>query len=165
MCRNRGGLWRTGRDGNGSNVISFPAGITDSDGDGDIDSDDVDAWVAADASHQLPASIDLNGDNKIDTDEARLLEDFNGNGTVGTSDSDKHSILLIGFGQWQLFLNEATSILGDGGNEDDQILFDHSVWIPGNLSGGAGKDKIVGGQGNDVIDGDAGGLPDRRYRD
>lgn len=147
------------RDTDGTaTVISFPtATIVDSDGDGDIDSDDVAAWINADPSHHLSPTIDLNGDDKIDTDEARLIEDFNGNGSIGSNTADKQSVMLIGFGQWQLFLNNATSIKGDGGKEDDQILFDHSVWIPGlALRGGSGKDKITGGMGNDSIFGDPG---------
>ncbi len=102
---------------------AFLPGFTDRDGDGDIDSDDVDAWVAADSSHLLPASIDLNGDKQNRHRRSRLLEDFNGNGTVGTSDSDKQSILLIGFGQCSCSSTMATSILGDGGNEDGSDPF------------------------------------------
>ncbi|MCP9780196.1 MULTISPECIES: DUF4347 domain-containing protein [Cyanobium] len=134
-----------------TDLRALDAGIIDSDGDGDIDSDDVGAWVAG--GNTLDVLIDLNSDNKIDTDEARLLEDFNRNGTICTTEEDKRSVLLIGFGQWQLFLDNATLIRGDGGAEDDQILFDHSVWVAGDLSGGAGKDNIVGGQGNDLIEG------------
>jgi len=142
------------RDHTPGKNIQFPAAITDSDGDGDIDSDDVTAFI--DGGGSLPADIDVNADDMIDTDEARLFEDFNANGTIGTTDDDKQSILLIGFGQWQLFRNSAIKIIGDGGLADDQIILDHSVQIPSELNGGSGKDKLHGGLANDIIYGDGG---------
>ena len=80
------------RDVDPNQNIQLPAGVMDADGDGDIDSDDVEAFVMGGGT--LPAAIDLNADNKIDTDEARLIEDFNANGTIGTTLGDKQSVLL-----------------------------------------------------------------------
>ena len=93
----------------------------------------------------LPSEIDLNSDGMIDTEEIRLVEDLNGDGDI-----DDNTVLVIGFGQWQIF-NSGSRIVGDGGADDDEIIFDHSVRLPGNLKGGSGDDKLQGGQAGDTI--------------
>ncbi|WP_326525153.1 calcium-binding protein [Sphingomonas sp.] len=50
----------------------------------------------------------------------------------------------------------ATSIQGDGGAGDDDLILDRGVTLDARLTGGIGSDYLVGGGGNDNLSGDEG---------
>jgi len=93
---------------------------------------------------------DLNGNGEFEEAEIEAANDYDGDGVIETD-----TILVFGFGQTEIFGNVA-SIIGDGGDEDDEILIEASVLLPTFLTGGDDDDVIQGGSGMDDIQGNAG---------
>ncbi|TDG15222.1 LEPR-XLL domain-containing protein [Seongchinamella unica] len=127
-----------------------------------------------DGDGELTVLKDINGNGVIERTELEGVEDLDGDGVLSSN-----VVGILGFGQFQLFTDEApsyadntaaairditiaslnltgTRIIGNGGAEDDKITIDESVVFGADISGGAGNDEIFGGSGNDNLHGDAG---------